>query len=68
MILLWPDIASRPGVSRFRPCTVASGSGLCLCAGLDEAVQQLAEQKVDASGMDTYTQEMSKVCCDTFNF
>ena len=31
-------------------------------------MQRLAEQKVDASGMDTYTQEMSKVRCDTFNF
>ena len=30
-------------------------------AGLDEAVEKLFDQKVDASGMDSYTQEMTKV-------
>ena len=33
-----------------------------LHVGLDEAVERLSEQKVDASGMDSYTQEISKVC------
>ncbi len=32
-----------------------------LHVGLDEAVERLSEQKVDASGMDSYTQEISKV-------
>ncbi|DBA74957.1 hypothetical protein WJX77_011846 [Trebouxia sp. C0004] len=30
-------------------------------SGLDEAVARLSEQKVDASGMDSYTQEISKL-------
>ena len=29
--------------------------------GLDEAIDKLSDQKVDASGMDSYTQEISKV-------
>ena len=40
---------------------------LCVSAGLDEAMQRLSEQKVDASGMDIYTHEMSKVCPDAFD-
>lgn len=33
--------------------------------GLDEAIDKLSDQKVDASGMDSYTEEISKVCAYT---
>ena len=38
-----------------------------LHVGLDEAVERLSEQKVDASGMDSYTQEISKVSTNRFS-
>ncbi len=33
-----------------------------MSAGLDEALERLLEQKVNTAGMDSYTQEISKVC------
>ena len=42
-------------------CFVTEGR-LCLLTGLGEAVEKLSDDKVDASGMEAYTHQITKVC------